>query len=183
MSYSMEELWNLQEDLLDDPRLPDILRIIDSFPKPKSKSIRTSEEHLISVLWGFHMEQEALIALRSKGYAADLIDAEHHDTLSSMPRELTRLNDIVVNGVEYDIKSWHSLESYAFPKYVSDKPTLDVVPWDGRWEIHFTGVRTMANAKEKAMESHYVKFVPMHPGCLDYMERMKRKLGELKIKS
>ena len=41
----------------------------------------------------------------------------------------------------------------------------------------------MANAKEKAMESHYVKFVPMHPGCLDYMERMKRKLMEIKRKS
>ena len=72
MSFSIDELWELQEKLFEDPRFPEMLEVVKTFPKPKSGTVYSPEEHLINIIFGFYMEQEAITALKERGYDAEI---------------------------------------------------------------------------------------------------------------
>lgn len=176
--FSIKEMWELQEKLLDDPRLPEMLEVVGTFPKPKSCYVQSSEEHLINIVFGFYMEQEAMEALKDRGYCATFIDASHHLEIAPMPKYFMRKNDVVCDGKEYDIKVWHGQVAYTHPRYVSRKPTMDLVLRNyGMVSLFFTGVRTMENAEEVANGALHFEFKPKDPRIFDYQNRMRAQLA------
>ena len=177
--FSINEMWDLQEKLLDDPRLPEMLEVVGTFPKPKSGSVQSPEEHLINIVFGFYMETEAMNALKERGHQAEYIDASHHECISPMPKCFMRKNDVVCDGKEYDIKVWHNQFSFTNPRYVSNKPTMDLVMRKyGMVSLYFTGVRTMENAEEVANGALHFEFKPKDPRIFDYQNRMRAQLAK-----
>ena len=176
--FSIKEMWDLQEKLLDDPRLPEMLEVVGTFPKPKSGSVQSPEEHLINIVFGFYMETEAMEALKERGYEAEYIDASHHECISPMPKYFMRKNDLICDGKEYDVKVWHSQFAYTHPRYVSSKPTMDLVLRKyGMASLYFTGIRTMENAEEVASGALHFEFIPKDPRIFDYQNRMRAQLA------
>lgn len=177
--FSIKEMWDLQEKLLDDPRLPDMLEVVGTFPKPKSGSVSSPEEHLINIVFGFYMEQEAMEALKERGYYTTFIDVNHHLEIAPMPKYFMRKNDLICDGKEYDVKVWHSQFAYTHPRYVSSKPTMDLVLRKyGMASLYFTGVRTMDNAEEVANGALHFEFKPKDPRIFDYQNRMRAQLAK-----
>ena len=176
--FSIKEMWDLQEKLLDDQRLPEMLEVVGTFPKPKSCYVQSPEEHLINIVFGFYMETEAMNALKERGHEAEYIDASHHEFISPMPKYFMRKNDIVCDGKEYDIKVWHGQFAYTHPKYVSSKPTMDLILRNyDMVSLFFTGVRTMENAEEAANGALHFEFKPKDPRIFDYQLRMRAQLA------
>lgn len=177
MGFSVKELWELQEKLWDDPRLPEILEVVKTFPKPRAV-VLTPAEQLVNILFGFHMEEEAVHALRERGYDVQYIDEEHHLELSPMPRIFTQKNDIICNGVEYDIKAWHNQKSFANPQWVSYKPTMDLILRNYEMvSLYFTGKRNTFNANKIANEALHFEFTPQDSRIFDYQNRMRAVLA------
>lgn len=177
--FSVKEMWELQEKLLDDPRLPEMLEVVGTFPKPKSGSVQSPEEHLINIVFGFYMETEAMNALKERGHQAEYIDASHHECISPMPKYFMRKNDVVCDGKEYDIKVWHNQFSFTNPRYVSNKPTMDLVMRKyGMVSLYFTGIRTMENAEEVANGALHFEFKPKDTRIFDYQNRMRAQLAK-----
>lgn len=178
MSFSVKELWDLQEKLFDDPRLPEILDVVKTFPAPKAGSVSSPEEHLINIIFGFYMEEEAVHALRAHGYSVEYIDESHHLEIAPMPRIFMQKNDIVCNGREYDIKVWHSQYSFTHPFFCSYKPTMDLILRNyGMVSLYFTGTRSPHNAERVANEALHFEFTPKDSRIFDYQIRMRAALA------
>lgn len=178
MRFSVKELWDLQERLFDDPRLPEILDVVKTFPAPKSAAVSSPEEHLINIIFGFYMEQEAVHALKAHGFSVEYIDPENHLEIAPMPRVFLQKNDIVCNGKEYDIKTWHKHELFTHPHFVSYKPTMDLVLRNyGMVSLYFTGVRNIFNAEDVANGALHFEFTPQDSRIFDYQTRMRAALA------
>ena len=178
-SFSVKELWDLQEKLFDDPKLPEYLKAIETFPKPKCGSVSTPEEHLINIVFGFYMEEEAVTALREHGFEVEYIDPEHHLEIAPMPKCFQRKNDVVCDGKEYDIKVWHSQYAFTHPFFVSSHPTMDLIMRNyGMVSLYFTGVRNAFNAEAAANGALHFEFAPKDPRVFDYQTRMRAALAK-----
>lgn len=179
MSFSIDELWELQEKLFEDPRFPEMLEVVKTFPKPKSGTVYSPEEHLINIIFGFYMEQEAITALKERGYDVRFINPKHHESISPMPKYFLRQNDIVCDGKEYDVKVWHSQFAFTHPLFVSCNPTMDLIlrKYD-MVSLYFTGVRTKQNAEEIANGALHFEFTPKDNRIFDYQLRMRAQLAK-----
>ena len=165
--FDLEELYQLQEAVFYCKDYDEIIRIVETFPEAKSPSARTPARHLINILWGFHMELEALTALKDKGYKAEFVEDDRHRFLHDGYDDYNACDIRITEGDrkgDYDVAGWTSYPQYANPSlYVKRKPTIDVVLRPGKdiATLYFTGRRTRANCAEKAMLAEHFDFYPI----------------------
>ena len=113
--FDLEELYQLQEAVFFCKDYDEIIRIVETFPQAKSPSARTPARHLINILWGFHMELEALTALKDKGYKAEFVEDDRHRFLHDGYDDYDACDIRITEGDrkgDYDVAGWTSFQQY-----------------------------------------------------------------------